>query len=505
MPVIPKRNLGGKRVTTVWAEKHLPADEADEGFYRICGKSGSGKSHLVKLFLLDVLREVEANPHAKLVVYEPKREFFAWLSSIGLSSPIRYFCTSDERSKAVDFERDYSSVNDSNTLAYAFHPHDPNERQRFFGDALRTIFAGVYEALRVKHGRADLRLVCLVLEDSELTKRVLGRDEYLVQARRLVEENGGKVGETKASIIATIDTRIAQMKVLACHLEAARRENGSLSLREFIDGTNQGILVVSKDTRFGYVQDPMNGVLFMRLTELLDSKQQDPRRKVFIVIDEFQTLAGDNPAPRMADMFLRLRSRGVVVLLTYQAQTSLRRIYGDTVTEFIGQCSNVMYLQQTDVESAEYASKDLGCERGFETVKSVSLGGVGSYGGRSPEMPHTTWNVQKSQQWYDRPIHSPTELLNGIQPPNKTRGLHGRAKSPLVGSRPWAFWYPPDMVEGIPKRHRDIIEYEERSDDTQRLPPLTAGERKALEGLSTNLTDADPEEDEAAPWHKFNS
>jgi hypothetical protein len=127
--------------------KELPAGRADEGFYRISGVKGAGKSHLTKLFILDALREVETNPHAKLIAYDPKREFFAWLCSLGLSSPVTYFMPSDTRSVSLDFTGDYATLQDSRTLANAFYPLDPGEKQRFWGDALRTIYAGVFEAI----------------------------------------------------------------------------------------------------------------------------------------------------------------------------------------------------------------------------------------------------------------------------------------------------------------------------------------------------------------------
>ena len=79
-------------------------------------------------------------------------------------------------------------------------------------------------------------------------------------------------------------------------------------------------------------------------------------------------------------MFLRLRSRGVTVLITYQAHTALRRIYGETATEGLGQCTNVIYLRQADVESAEYAAKDLGHERGYEVLKNVGFSGANNAG-----------------------------------------------------------------------------------------------------------------------------
>jgi hypothetical protein len=222
----------------------------------------------------------------------------------------------------------------------------------------------------------------------------------------------------------------------------------------------------------------MNGVLFLRLTQLLDKEQQDPRRKVFVVIDEFPTLAGDKPCPGITDMFLRLRSRGVSVLITYQAHTTLKRIYGETVTENIGQCTNVIYLRQADVESANYAAEDLGRSRGTEKKTSIS------FGGPDPIITH-------SSQDYDRTIFSASELLNHLPPASRARGIEGRAKSPEAGKDPWPFTYPPQFIDRIPRRRPEIAEYIEWGPETQRLPSLTREERQALLGQTDDEAERD--------------
>lgn len=461
----------GTRENVFWGGRRLPSDAADEGFYRISGVKGAGKTHLTKLFILEALVEVERNPHAKLIVYEPKREFYAWLRSLPLKSPVSYFMPSDKRSVALDFTEDYKTDQDSHTLAHAFYPHDPGERQRFWGDALRTIYAGVHIAIKRKLGRVDLRLMCLVLEDQELTRRVLGFDPYLVSALKLVEEHGGetngKVGETSRTLQMSIHSRIDEMKVMAAHLEHARSTSGLFSIRRFIKDPGWGVLSISKDSDYGQVQDPMNGMLFLRLMQLLDKEQVDERRKVFVVIDEFPTLAGDRPCPGITDMFLRLRDRGVSLLVTYQAQTTLTRIYGETATEHIGQCTNVIYLRQADIDSANYAAEDLGRERGYEKKKSPSFGSNGV-------------NITVNEQWYDRPFYTATELLNGLSPAHRSRGIEGRAKSAQSGPAPWPFVIPPELVDAIPRRKKDIPNYNEWEPWRQRIDQLSSMEKDAF-------------------------
>lgn len=178
--------------------------------------------------------------------------------------------------------RDYPSDQDSRTLAHAFYPQGEHEHQRFWGDSLQTIYAQTCDAIKRRLGRFDLRLMCLVLEDEELTRKVLEHDPYLVQARVLMERGEGLGNETGKNIQMTIHSRIGEMKVLAAHLERARCENGRpFSLRDFIEKPRMGVLSVSRDATYRIVQDPLNGVLFWRLIQLLDAEQDDSRRKIF--------------------------------------------------------------------------------------------------------------------------------------------------------------------------------------------------------------------------------
>lgn len=332
-----------------WGNRWITAKESDERFYRIEGRIGTGKSHLTRLFILEAQKELGRNPHARLIIYEPKREFYAWLKSQRLPIDIRYFMPSDRRGVALAFGKDFSTEQDGKTLAYAFWPHDPNEKARFWGDCMRAIFAAVYLVILEALGHCDLRLVLAVLEDLDDTRDVLGSDVYYTSARILVAANGGNLSETIQNIQLSIHSRVGEMKTLASHLHHAARDGEPFSLREFLHRQGSGILVVSKDTDYHLSQDPVNGMLFMRLVQLLDKEQADPRRKVFVVIDEFPTLAGDNPCPNIVDMFLRLRSRGVVVLITYQAAESIERIYGRLAAlEILNQCQNVI----TDLEPA---------------------------------------------------------------------------------------------------------------------------------------------------------
>lgn len=460
MPAKPRTSLA-------WGGESFSLSNAPEGFSRISGIVGSGKSHLTKLYLLRVLEELQVNPHAKLVLYEPKREFHDWLCSLNLPVDISYFLPSDERSVTLDFMSDYSDDKDAETLAYTIYPDTTNHGESaFWGDSLRTIVASVYTAIRLKLGRIDLRLLCLVLENAEYTRRVLSFDPYQVQAAELTKVSGKSLSETAQNIQYTLQARIGKLKVLAAQMDCAAQKGNLFSLREFIRREEAGIFVISKDEDYGKWQDAINGVLFLRLTQLLDKEEEHAKRRVFVVIDEFPSLCGNDRCPGVKTMFLRLRSRGAVPLITDQGLTTLSPIYEKDTTAILGQCTNVIYLCQPDVESADYASKDLGIERGFETSTNVNYGGEYA-------------SISTSKHYYERPYVSATELMK-LKPASARDGIEGWAKSPHYAEpKPWHFHIPPGLVDQIPGQPKQT--YRELKSVSQRLNPLTDEELQKLE------------------------
>jgi hypothetical protein len=490
----------GPRSKRLWAGELLEARESDQGFYRICGTPGSGKSHITKLFILDVLREVEANPDAKLIVYEPSRQFYSWICSLGLTTPVNYFLPSDTRSVALDFTKDYPDLADCLTLAEAFHPKDERETQKFFGDSVRTIFAQVFDAIKKKLEHADLRLICHVLEDPELTKKVLGDDPDFAQARKLLPKGDGTDSKSKADTESTIHSRLAQMKILAAHLDAAKEtkpddarktKDGSneFSLTEFLENPSTGTLVISKDPKFKSVQDPINEIIFQRMAEILEGMQPKEGRKIFIVIDEFPTLAGDKRCAGITDMFLRLRKIGVTLLITYQSVITLKRIYGEAYNENIGVCTNAIYLKQPDMDSARLAADDLGLESGYENLDSTSVNsGTG-------EKPTNNFGTNTSR-FDDRPNWTASKL-QGLPPASKEQGINGVAKSSACEPNFWAFNYPGTFIDKIPETNTEIKQYIKRTSETQRL-------RKLEEKEITQLTATETIKDKIDQFRKYN-
>lgn len=404
-----------------WGDRWVLAKDADERCYRIDGLPGTGKTWLTLLFILEALQELKKNPYAKLICFEPKREMYAWLKSMKIPFPVHYWMPSDERGVAQDLGRDYPTPQDKKTYAYAFFPHEANEHQRFWGDAVRAIFHAVHSIIHEKLGYVTLRLILAVLESEEDTMNLIGGDFEHDVVKVLVGANVGDIGDVQANIRATIATRVGEMKTIASHLDQAAKERDPFSLNDFLTTKNSGILVVSKDETHNLTHDPMNSMLFKRLVQLMDSMEPDPQRKVFLVIDEFPTLAGQKPCENIVNAFERLRSRGAVILITYQLYESLVRVYGATdAAAIVKMCQSSVY----DLQPA--------------TPKT------GIRGRAKTSVPRSWWK--------------------------------------FVGMKsPWDFRLPPRFAnKDIPKWNEDIERYSKRDSSSQKMQALTKSERANL-------------------------
>ena len=71
------------------------------------------------------------------------------------------------------------------------------------------------------------------------------------------------------------------------------------------------------------------------------------------ILDEFSAMNGDQLVTSIRNLVQRGRSRGVVVVVTDQAEGDMEAIYGKFKSGIIGQFRNAIYLGTGDTESAK--------------------------------------------------------------------------------------------------------------------------------------------------------
>lgn len=528
------------RETVFWGGRVFPAAVTDERFYVFSGPPGRGKSKLVQLFLIPILKEIlDPRSDSRLIVFEPKREMYAWIATQWPDNslvPLRLFCPSDVRSCCIDWDYDYRTLGDAEMLAHAMFPENPKESQPFFPESLRTLVATAYYAIRRKlrghgNGRVTFRLLVLALSRSEYLKKLVGSD---VQTRFADELLSIKAEETAQNIKMSIVSKLLKFRILAAHMARVSREN-ALSLERFLQ--SNGVLCISRDEKYKVQHDGVNSIIMERIGQILASLQADParQRRTYIVLDEFPTLAGDKPCPGILDMFLRLRSLGVVFVITFQSYATLKRVYGETADEIINTCQNFVILGSGDPTDAKHAAERVGKTRGYEAQENRStsdgtstnrtkgesdtkgggfsetrLAGAFKAGYRPPgaffspipggftatDTASTNWSHTESSStteaetktrtegftwvWFDREIKSPTELMR-LPLPTVENGIHFVAYR--AGEQaPWESCIGWDEINKyVHRTNRFIPEHWKRDEHEEELEEATPEELLALD------------------------
>lgn len=519
------------RQTVLLGHRQFPAEETDQRNYCFIGPPGCGKSTLLQLFCLPVIEEIlQPGSDSRLILFDPKREFWAWIASKWpekTHAVLRYFCFNDQRTNIPDLNFDYRTQNDALTLSHAFFPENPNEHQPFFPESLRTLVAAAIFAIKKKLGYWNLRILMLVLSNPGYLRHLVGSEPCTKFAKELLSTRSE---ETAQNVQMTITSKLLRFRILAAHFARVHKSD-VLSLDRLLE--KSGVLVISRDRKYHVAQDGMNAVIMERLGQILEQKHADPLNtsKTYIFIDEFPTLAGDKPCPGLIDMFLRLRSLGVVFLITFQTYASVKRVYGERADEFMNTCRNFIIVGSGDPTDAKHSVELIGKMRGYEPQRSNSttegtnendtagtsdtrgqsysktrhagvlnwdvsppswLSGSNIPGGFTPtdtsgtSTSHTTQNSRTSGRsksttssetwvWYDRDILSPTDLMRWPLP-TKEKGIVAmayRAGEPAA----WLFNYTWDFIDKhVHRRNRFIRQTIDRHDHEEILEEWTPEE-----------------------------
>ncbi len=348
-----------------WGGTELPASAAT-GHFLAVGTTGSGKTVTIKILLNSIIESVgiPGTDH-RAILFDAKRELYAYLLKIGVDPGIIHTLDPfDERGARWDIAKDITTPAQAKQLAAALVvPPDTKGDNAYFGDAARRILAGVIDALnylsekQVAQGEPPmdwrLRDLVLALRYEEIITHLLKKcpdTHYLIQKYFANEKES-------RSILSTLDTAISDFNAVAALWE--HTTTPPISLREWAYNPNGSIILLGWDKEQSEALDPLNRVIFRRLSDILVNQPNSNQRRTWVFLDELRLIS--RGLPGLFELINMGREKGACGVLGVIDIKGLMTSLGDNnAQEITGLCDNVAGLRTRSEPTAKWLAEMFG-------------------------------------------------------------------------------------------------------------------------------------------------
>ncbi|MCA9139393.1 MAG: type IV secretion system DNA-binding domain-containing protein [Planctomycetales bacterium] len=396
-----------------WGNIWLPESAATEHF--LCaGKTGSGKSNIMQLFMREPLLRLGPGCDQRAIFFDTKNEAAIYLRKIGVRCPIYSMNPFDAGNDLVtpvawDVATDISSPARAQTFAEGMIPEQKSTNP-FFINAPRQVFKRTIESLIRHNGKtwtfSDLIYICLSLDR---IKEVLRRDS----AGRDCMESYFRRESLASDIFSTIASRVDYFAPTAALWQ---RTSYRISITEWLRGSS--IILLGGLATAKASLDHINEQVFRSLVNNIDEQTGSSKRRTWIVIDEARLAGPLLKAELLPYLCVKGRSRGVAVVIAFQDMEGLQQAAGkELAEEIVSQMGHKALLRMDTAKSAKWAADQLG---EFETIEYFESDGMS----RSRSI---------SAQRVLRNAVLPTEVMQ-LPLANKNRGVTGYFLSPSIGA-----------------------------------------------------------------------
>jgi len=336
------------------AQKHL------DPHFTVIGCPGSGKTLTLRM----LMKAAFAGPHPgglrfRGLVYDPKRDMLPILQGMGIPKDrIAVLNPFDKRSVPWDMATDITDEGGARQLASIIAPVPKNSHEPYFTEAAQNLIWGVVRTFQkrapgdwslndIVHGVTSPKRLRAILQLSEegkdLTHTFLDQDD-----------------RTAGNIVSTLVTKVSYFRTIAALWERTPKDR-RISLVKWMgsDPTDWKILVLGYDKAYSETLNPINNVIFRRMSELVVSRvDENPSDLTWVFLDEAR-LAGELDGLR--DLLLAGRSKGARVVFGFQDVEGMRDVYNPLrANELMGLCGNVAFLRMNNPESQAWAARCIG-------------------------------------------------------------------------------------------------------------------------------------------------
>ena len=142
------------------------------------GATNTGKTLIQRMLMQSALKSIGAGRDQRAIVFNAKQDVLSILAGMKLSCPVVTLDPFDARGSAWDMAADITTHTDAETLAANLVPIDEHATQKFFDEAVRSLYEEVIVTfIGSAPGAWTLGDVIFTLRDRQRLCRVLGRTE----------------------------------------------------------------------------------------------------------------------------------------------------------------------------------------------------------------------------------------------------------------------------------------------------------------------------------------
>ncbi len=329
----------------------------------LVGATGSGKTQGI-LELLTGFRE----EGYKVIVIDPECSALKYFYRGASNAHDTIINPMDKRAKPWDFWNDARNESQLEYMAASLVPEPKNGADPFWNQAARVLFletAKVVLRERAEYqgearNKPGIKRLLSLLTTADL--KVLEDALKGTIAESLVSRDAEKLALSVKSTLAAY---------LRC-LELLEDTQGGFSIRNWVHDKNDAWLFITSREDMHETFKPLLSVILDVVANEMLTLDEDPSRKIAIVIDEEASL---NPSRSLQEVRARGGKRGIQVISGYQTTAQAVALSGIASAQALSAMYGTrVYFACNDADSAQFASRDLGQQEVIERVESTSLG-----------------------------------------------------------------------------------------------------------------------------------
>lgn len=344
-----------------WGGIDLGIGELIKNFLFV-GSVGSGKTLVLKQWLLDVLPYVYQFKQWRALIVDPKSEFYPWLIEVLPSYFVKLLSPTDERTHYWDINRDLDSPESIFEASNILIPKAEKESQPYFSNAARRLLYATMLSLHLQAPTGwQLSDVIFAIQSRRRMETLL----RIHQESREILANYATNERVFADVFSTLDAAMQNLLPLASNWSHLIREapHRRISLKEWTNGNY--VLLLGKRAANDTAESALIGILMKRATQLLldgptgqSTLDMSIARRTIIAIDE---------APRAGHLdILTLatngRDYGIALATSLQSVESMRAIFSNTseFDAFANEFHSAVFLHSNGPETAKWMSERIG-------------------------------------------------------------------------------------------------------------------------------------------------